>query len=34
MNNGFFKRLISRGYKGNDIRTLFHKAITRAKAYN
>ena len=30
----FFKRLIARGYKGNDIRTLFHKAITRAKAYN
>ena len=30
----FFKRLIARGYKGNDIRTLFHKVITRAKAYN
>ena len=30
----FFKRLIARGYKGNDIQTLFHKAITRAKAYN
>ena len=30
----FFKRLIARGYKGNDARTLFHKAITRAKAYN
>ena len=29
----FFKRLIARGYKGNDIRTLFHKAIMRAKAY-
>ena len=29
-----FKHLIARGYKGNDIRTLFHKAITRAKAYN
>ena len=28
----FFKRLIARGYKGNDIRTLFHKAITCAKA--
>ena len=30
----FFKRLIARGYKGNEIRPLFHKAITRAKAYN
>ena len=30
----FFQCLIARGYKGNDIRTLFHKAITRAKAYN
>ena len=30
----FFERLIARGYKGNDIRTLFHKAIMRAKAYN
>ena len=33
-NNGFFKRLIARGYKGNDTRTLFHKGITRAKAYS
>ena len=30
----FFKRLIVRGYKGNDTRTLFHKAIKHAKAYN
>ena len=30
----FFKRLIARGYKGNDIRPLFHKAIMRAKAYS
>ena len=30
----FLKRLIARGYKGNDIRTLFHKEITHAKAYN
>ena len=30
----FFKRLIARGYKGNEIRPLFHKAITRAKAYS
>ena len=30
----FFKRLIACGYKGNDIRTLVHKAITREKAYN
>ena len=30
----FFQRLIARGYKGNDIRTLFHKAITRTKAYS
>ena len=30
----FFKRLIARGYKGNDIRGLFHKAITHAKSYN
>ena len=30
----FSKGLIARGNKGNDIRTLFHKAITRAKAYN
>ena len=30
----FFKRLIARGYKGNEIRTLFHKAIMRAKAYS
>ena len=30
----FFKCLIARGYKGNGIRTLFQKAITRAKAYN
>ena len=30
----FFKRLIARGYKGNKIRPLFHKAITRAKAYS
>ena len=34
MNKGFFQRLIARGYKGKDIRTLFHKAITRAIAYN
>ena len=34
MNKVFFKRLIARGYKGNNIRTLFHKAITCAKAYN
>ena len=34
MNKGFFKPLIARGHKGNDIRTLSHKAITRAKAYN
>ena len=31
---GFSKHLIAHGYKGNDIRILFHKAITRAKAYN
>ena len=30
----FFKRLIARGYKVNEIRPLFHKAITRAKAYS
>ena len=30
----FFKRLIARGYKGNEIRPLFHKAIMRAKAYS
>ena len=30
----FFQRRIAHGYKGNDIRTLFPKAITRAKAYN
>ena len=30
----FFKRLIARGYKGNELRPLFHKAITRAKAYS
>ena len=34
MNKSFFKRLIARGYKGNEIRPLFHKAITRAKAYS
>ena len=34
MNKGFFQHLIARGYKGNDIRTLFHKAIRHAKAYN
>ena len=30
----FLKRLIARGYKGNKIRTLFHKAIMRARAYS
>ena len=30
----FFKRLIAHGYKGNEIRTLFHKAIMRTKAYS
>ena len=30
----FFKRLIACGYKGNEIRGLFRKAITRAKSYN
>ena len=30
----FFKRLIARGYKGNVIRPLFYRAITRAKAYS
>ena len=30
----FFKRLIASGYKGNDIRGLFHKEITRARSYN
>ena len=30
----FFKCLIARGYKGNEIRVLFHKAITCAKLYN
>ena len=29
----FFKRLIARGYKGNKIRNLFHKAINRARSY-
>ena len=29
----FFKRLLARGYKGNDIRGLFHEAIKRAKSY-
>ena len=29
----FFKRLIAHGYKGNEIRYLFHKAIDRAKTY-
>ena len=30
----YFKRLIACGYKGNDIRGLFYKAITHAKSYN
>ena len=30
----FFKRLIARGYKGNEIWTLFHKAIAPEKAYS
>ena len=30
----FFKCLIARGYKGNEIRGLFNKAITHAKSYN
>ena len=30
----FFKCLIARGYKGNEIQGLFHKAITRAQSYN
>ena len=34
MNIVFFKCLSDHGYKGNDIQTLFYKAITRAKAYN
>ena len=29
----FFKRLIARGYKGNKIRNLFHKAINCARSY-
>ena len=29
----FFKRLIAHGYKGNEIRSLFHKALDRAKTY-
>ena len=29
----FFKQLIACGYKGNEIRCLFHKAIDRAKTY-
>ena len=29
----FFKRLIAPGYKGNDIRGLFHKAFIRTKSY-
>ena len=28
----YFKRLIARGYKGNEIRGLFHKAIIHAKS--
>ena len=34
MNKGFFKCLIACGYKGDEIRGLFHKAITRAKTYD
>ena len=34
MNQGFFERLIVRGYKGNKIRGLFHNEITCAKSYN
>ena len=34
MKKGFYKRLIARGYKGNEIRTLFRKAITHAKAHS
>ena len=34
MNKGFFECLIARGYKGDKIRGLFHKAITCAKTYN
>ena len=30
----FFKCLIACGYKGDEIRGLFHKAIARAKKYN
>ena len=30
----FFKRLIARGYKGNEIRGLLHKAMTCARSYN
>ena len=30
----FFKRLIARDSKGNEIQGLFHKAIARAKTYN
>ena len=30
----FFKRLIAHWYKGNEIRGLFHKAITHARSYN
>ena len=33
-NKGFFKCLIARGYKGDEIRGLFHKAIAHAKIYN
>ena len=29
----FLKQLIARGYKGNEIRCLFHKAIDRTKTY-
>ena len=30
----FFKQLIAHGYKGNEIRCLFHKAIDHAKTYS
>ena len=33
MDKGFFKCLLANGYKGNQIKPLFHKAITHAQQY-